>query len=309
MAKFKCFKRTIDGMHITIGIFGEQELAKKLGKKDSSNDLAIYSHSSSEGIYTFVCPNSDKVQPLLQALSMIDIPVLVVNQLTKEIGETIIAIEEMKFDSGFIITKENIDALIRGTSLEKFQRTDEDSLWTEILKLNLERKEDSVEVPIDNYFNVKGVGTVILGIVKNGKVRLHDEMVVEPLGKTISIKGIQSHDKDIQEADIGTRVGLNLKGVEVDELKRGYIICKGMDKALELKIQFNKNRFFRQELKAGNQVFLSVGLQVATCTIESLDDELELKSNQLIAYKKGQRCLVASQNEILPRIVGSGIIL
>jgi len=200
-------------MHINIGVFGDQEVAKRLGKKDASNDLAIYSHSSSEGIYTFVCPNSDKVQPLLQALNMVDVPVLVVNQLTKEVGEMIIGIDEMNFEKGFIITKENLEPLIKGTSLEKFKIVSESALWSEILKLSVERKDGSVVVPIDNHFNVKGVGTVILGIVQSGRVRLHDELLVEPLGKKVVIKGIQSHDKDIQEAETGTRVGLNLKGV------------------------------------------------------------------------------------------------
>jgi selenocysteine-specific translation elongation factor len=115
-------------MHINIGIFGDQEVAKKLGKKDTANDLAVYSHSSSEGVYTFVCPNSEKVQPLLQALSMIDLPVLVVRQLTKEVGEMIIAIDEMKFERGFIITSEDISPMIKGTSLERFQTVTDDAL-------------------------------------------------------------------------------------------------------------------------------------------------------------------------------------
>ncbi|MFH1228863.1 MAG: EF-Tu/IF-2/RF-3 family GTPase [Candidatus Aenigmatarchaeota archaeon] len=296
-------------MHINIGVFGDQELAKKLGKKDTSNDISIYSHSSSEGIYTFICPNSEKVQPLLQVLNMIDVPVLVVRQLTKEIGEMIIGINEMNFEKGFIITAENLGPLIKGTSLEKFKAVAEDAVWSEILKLSMERKEESVSVPIDNYFNVKGIGTVILGIVQSGKVRLHDELLVEPLGKKVVIKGIQSHDKDILEAEVGTRVGLNLKGVEVDDLKRGFVIGKEMKKSSELKIKFSKSRFFRQEINPGMQIFLSVGLQVATCIVESVGDELKLKSNQDIAYKLGQRCIVASQNDILPRIVGSGVIL
>jgi selenocysteine-specific translation elongation factor len=296
-------------MHINIGVFGDQELAKKLGKKDTSNDISIYSHSSSEGIYTFICPNSEKIQPLLQCLNMIDVPVLVVRQLTKEVGEMIIGINEMNFERGFIISNENLEPLIKGTSLEKFKVVAEDSIWSEILQLKVDRKDGPVSVPIDNYFNVKGIGTVILGIVQTGKVKLHDELIVEPLGKKVMVKGIQSHDKDILEAETGTRVGLNLKGVEVDDLKRGFVICNGMKKASELKVKFTKNRFFRQEMKVGTQIFLSVGMQIATCIVESVGDELKLKSTQDIAYNANQRCIIASQNEILPRIMGSGTIL
>jgi selenocysteine-specific translation elongation factor len=296
-------------MHINIGIFGSQELAKKLGKKGTTNDIAIYNHSSSEGVFTYICPNSDKIQPLLQALNMIDLPVLVVNELTKEVGEIIIGINEMNFERGFIITKESLEPLIKGTSLEKFKVIDENSLWPEILKLDIHRNDDSVLIPIDNYFNVKGVGTVILGIVKSGSISLHEELMIEPLGKKVMVKGIQSHDKDIEEADAGTRVGLNLKGVEADELKRGFVICKEIEKSSDLKIKFNKNRFFKQEIKPGMQVLLSIGLQVVSSIIEPMDNELLVKSNQKIAYKKNQLCIIASQNDILPRIMGSGTIL
>ncbi len=299
-------------MHITIGVFGDQEFAKKLGKKGTTNDIAIYNHGSSEGVFTYVCPNSDKIQPLLQALNMIDLPVIVVNSLTKEIGEAIIAIDEMKFKKGFIITKikDEIQPLIKNTSLEKFEVIDENNIWPTILGLKIGRREDFLMIPIDNYFNVKGIGTVILGIIKSGKISLHDKVLVEPLEKEVVIKGIQSQDRDIEEADAGTRVGLNLKGIDVDELERGYVVCKEkMEKSTELKVKFNKNKFFKQEIKPGMQVSLSVGLQVVTCTIESIGEELKLKSNQKVAYLKDQNCIIASQNDILPRIIGSGSII
>jgi selenocysteine-specific translation elongation factor len=164
-------------------------------------------------------------------------------------------------------------------------------------------------IPIDNYFNVKGVGTVILGIVKSGKLKLHEKVFVEPLGKEVVVKGIQSQDKDIEETEPGMRVGLNLKGIEAEEVKRGFVICRNIEKSSELKINFIKNKFFKQELKSGMSILLSVGLQAITCNIESIGNELILKSSQTIAYRKNQHCLVASQNDVLPRIIGSGTIL
>ena len=125
-------------MHLTIGIFGDPELAKKLGKKGTTNDIAIYNHASSEGVFTYVCPNSDKIQPLLQVLNMIDVPVLVISSLTKEIGEMIVGIDEMKFERGFIITsiKEDVQKLIKNTSLERFEFVEEDNLRQSLLKLD-----------------------------------------------------------------------------------------------------------------------------------------------------------------------------
>jgi len=296
-----------DNMHLTVGIYGDQELAKKLGKKGTINDIAIYNHGSSEGIFTYVCPNSDKIQTLLQTLGMIDVPVIVVKNLTKEIGEIIIAVDEMNFPYGFIIGNNGIEKIIKNTSLEKFSFVSEEHLWQELLKLNIERS-GPLNIPIDNYFNVKGVGTVILGIIKSGIVKKYDKVMVEPIGKEVVVKGIQSQDKDYDEAEPGTRVGLNLKGIDVDELKRGYVICNKIKKSTNLKIKFKKSRFCK-ELKQGMPIFVAVGLQVVASTIESIsNDNLIIKINSPIAYFENQKCIIASQTETLPRVIGSGII-
>ena len=299
-------------MHLTVGIFGNQDLAKKLGKKDTINDIAIYSHSSSEGVFTYICPNSEKIQSLLQVLNMIDVPVLVIDNLTKEIGEMIVGINEMNFEKGFIVTdiRDAIQPLIKNTCLENFEIIGENDLWPKLLSFNIERHDDFLMLPIDNYFNVKGVGTVILGIIQSGKISLHEKLIVEPIGKEVIAKGIQSQDKGIEEADAGTRIGLNIKGVEAEELKRGFVIVKDkVEKSSEIVIKFKRNRFFKQEIKQGIPVLLSVGLQVVPCTIESTGSELKLKSDQKIAYRKNQRCIIASQNDIMPRIMGNGIII
>ncbi len=242
---------------------------------------------------------------------MIDLPVLVINGLTKEIGEMIVGINEMNFDKGFIITgiKDEIQPLIKNTSLEKFEIIEENALWPKILQSKIERQDDFLMIPIDNYFNVKGVGTVILGVIKSGKIELHDKLIVEPLGKEVVVKGIQSHDKDIEEASAGMRIGLNIKGIEIEELKRGFFIVKDkVEKASEITIKFSKNMFSKQEIKQGTLVLLSVDLQVFSCIVESIGNELKLISDQKIAYRKNQHCMIASQNDILPRIIGSGII-
>lgn len=298
-------------MHITVGVFGNQELAKRLGKKGTTNDIAIFNHSSSEGVLTYVCPNSDKIQPLLQVLNMIDVPILVVDTLTKEIGEMIVGLDEMNFENGFILTsiEQQIRPIIKSTSLEKFQIIDEKNLWPSILNLKIERRNDFLMIPIDNYFNVTGVGTIILGIIKSGVVKKHDEVLIEPLGKKVVVKGIQSQDNDLEEADAGMRVGLNLRGVEVEEIKRGFVLCKEIGKDSTVKVRFKRNKFSKQEMKEGMGVFLSVGLQVVPFTVESVGEEMILKSSQQVAYTKNQHCIIASQSDSYPRIIGSGSIV
>jgi selenocysteine-specific translation elongation factor len=298
-------------MHLTVGIFNDIELAKKLAKAGTTNDIAIFNHASSEGVFTYVCPNSTKIQPLLQALNMIDVPVLAVKELTKEIGEVIIALDEMNFEKGFIVAddgvKSSLASFLKGTTLERFKYVSENELRTELMKTEIKRNTQDLVIPIDNYFNVKGIGTVILGIIRSGIIKKYDKVLIEPLGKEVMIKGIQSQDRDLETADAGMRVGLNLKGIETDEVRRGFVICKNMKKSSDFKIKLRKSKFFKQELKQGMQVCLSVGLQAMTCAIESMEgDTMKLKSVQPIAYMENQKFILASMGDALPRIIGSG---
>jgi len=298
-------------MHLTIGIFGDQALAQRLGKKGTTNDIAIYNHADSEGVFTYACPNSEKIQPLLQALSMADIPILVANDLTKEIGEMIIGVDGLEFEKGFIISslKDALAPVIKGTSLEKFEIIEENNLRTALMGVRVDYPDTPVIFPIDNHFSVKGVGTIALGVLKSGKIRKYDKLLIEPMGKEITIKGIQSQDNDIEEASAGMRLGLNLKGVEADELKRGFVICGKMLKSETITISFRKSKFSKQEIKQGATVFASIGLQFVAAIAESVDNSVVLKCEKPVAYVKGQKCLLVSTGDSLPRIIGSGKII
>ena len=301
-------------LHITAGMFGSKEfaesIAKKLGKQGTANDLVIYNHGSSEGVFTYVTVNSDKIQSLLQAINMVDVPVIAVNELNAAVGEQIVAISEFGFDEGFIllenISEEQIKPLIKGTCIEKFSLINDGTELVESLKKVKVERAANLVIPIDNYFNVKSVGTVILGIIKSGTVKKYDKVIVEPLGKEVMIKGIQSQDKDFESAETGMRVGLNLKGIEAEELKRGYIIGSAI-KSKAFKFHFNKSKYSKEQLKENDQIFVSSGLQVVAAKVKS-SDPLEVETENIVAYNKNTKFLIASTKQNLPRIIGSAIL-
>ena len=74
---------------------------------------------------------------------------------------------------------------------------------------------------VDHSFSVKGVGEVILGFVKKGVVRKYDKLTLLPANKEVIVRSIQMQDEDYDEAEAGSRVGLAIKGVTVEEIKRG----------------------------------------------------------------------------------------
>jgi selenocysteine-specific translation elongation factor len=300
-------------LHLTAGIFGNPEfaasMAKKLGKQGTANDLVVYNHGSSEGVFTYITVNSEKIQPLLQAINMVDVPVLAISELNAAVGEQIIAISEFGFRNGFVIleniSKEQLAPLVKGTCVENFVFLDSTGeLMESVKKLEIERPQAEFLVPIDNYFNVKSVGTVVLGIVKSGSVKKYDKVMIEPLGKEVMIKGIQSQDKDVDEAGPGTRVGLNLKGIEADELKRGYVVGK-TEKSKNLSLNFTKSKYSKELVRENDTVLVSSGLQVIPARIKSSEGNLELEAENYIVYVNETKFLIASSKQVMPRIIGS----
>ena len=87
-----------------------------------------------------------------------------------------------------------------------------------------EMKDTPGVVSVDHHFNVKGIGTVVLGGVEAGTIHGHDALKVLPTDKTAQVRSIQRHDVDCNDATEGDRVGLALKNITSEELDRGYVL-------------------------------------------------------------------------------------
>lgn len=78
---------------------------------------------------------------------------------------------------------------------------------------------------VDRVFSMRGFGTVIAGTVASGEVRPKDELEIQPLGRRVRVRGIQSRREAVDVATVGMRTALNIAGVDQDELRRGYEIA------------------------------------------------------------------------------------
>ncbi|MEP6783456.1 MAG: SelB C-terminal domain-containing protein, partial [Acidobacteriota bacterium] len=76
-------------------------------------------------------------------------------------------------------------------------------------------------LPIDRAFTMKGFGTVITGTLVSGTIAVDAELVVEPGGRRVKVRGVQVHGQSATEAVAGQRTAINLGGVEVGEVTRG----------------------------------------------------------------------------------------
>jgi elongation factor 1-alpha len=84
--------------------------------------------------------------------------------------------------------------------------------------------EKPLRVPIQDVYTITGVGTVPVGRVETGKMKVGDPVVIMPEGMNAEIKSIETHHTPMQEAFAGDNIGFNLRGVATTDFHRGSVL-------------------------------------------------------------------------------------
>lgn len=302
---------------INFVVLGKQDIASEFGKKGTETDLTLYDRKESDIIKTWVIPNGfpDKIQPLFQAINLAEYVIFHVDVLDKFTGEQIIALDSLKKEKGilshtFEVDESKLDAMIKGTVVENYRRVDQAKIKEEMDKLEPLLNEGPSEMVIDHCFDVKGVGTVILGKVTSGKIKQYDNLKLYPAGTDVLIKSIQMHDDPVDESVYPARVGLAVKGVKPDEVGRGDVISE--EGVVEIKnkieVDFQKNPFYKNEITENQGCLVCIDLQIKAAKFTSLSP-LQLTFEKPITCRQGQQIVILKPESTTIRILGSGTIL
>jgi elongation factor 1-alpha len=81
-----------------------------------------------------------------------------------------------------------------------------------------------LRVPIQDVYTITGVGTVPVGRVETGKMKVGDPVIIMPEGLPAEIKSIETHHTAMQEAFAGDNIGFNLRGVSKTDFHRGSVL-------------------------------------------------------------------------------------
>ncbi len=80
-------------------------------------------------------------------------------------------------------------------------------------------------LPIDRIFSLSGFGTVVTGTLLDGRFHIGDPVEIQPSGLKGRIRGLQTHKHKLEVARPGSRVAINITGVDRADLSRGEIIA------------------------------------------------------------------------------------
>jgi elongation factor Tu len=83
-------------------------------------------------------------------------------------------------------------------------------------------------MPVEDVVSITGRGTVVTGRVERGKIKLNDPVDIVGLREdklTSVVTGIEMFRKLLDEGVAGDNVGLLLRGIDKDQVRRGMVVC------------------------------------------------------------------------------------
>ncbi len=81
-----------------------------------------------------------------------------------------------------------------------------------------------LRLPIQDVFTITGHGTVPVGRIETGTMKVNEKVVFMPSGATGEVKKIEMHHQEMAEAKCGDNVGFNVKGVDKKDIRRGDVL-------------------------------------------------------------------------------------
>lgn len=128
--------------------------------------------------------------------------------------------------------------VIRGSALKAMENPSDPEAAKSILELTAaldtyipepQRPLDKPFImPVEDVFSITGRGTVGTGRIERGRVKVNEEVELIGLGahKKVVVTGVEMFRKLLDEGLAGDNVGLLLRGIEKEELKRGMVLAK-----------------------------------------------------------------------------------
>ncbi len=109
---------------------------------------------------------------------------------------------------------------ITGAGMEALRST----IAAELDQLTSRRFDAPAYLPIDRVFALSGHGTIVTGTLMQGRMATGDRLLLQPSGKSVRIRSLQTFGQTRTSVEAGARVAANLPGVEVSEIARGEIL-------------------------------------------------------------------------------------
>jgi len=95
-------------------------------------------------------------------------------------------------------------------------------------------------LPVDRVFALPGRGTILTGTLMQGTLRTGDTLRLDPPGREVRVRSLQVFGAPRDAVSGGSRVAVNVPGVDVSELRRGAVLAdRGFVPASSLRVRLH----------------------------------------------------------------------
>jgi elongation factor Tu len=159
---------------------------------------------------------------------------------------------------------------------------------------------------IDQSINISGRGTVCTGTVEQGSVKINDEVHLIGIRRKhtpTTVTGIETFHKQMDKAEAGDNVGVLLRGVTKDDLRRG--MCLIAPKSMDVRRNFEGEIYVLKADEGGRSKPFFTGyrpqafIRTADCAVD-----VTLPENVEMAMPGDNLTVKMKLNYPLPILVG-----
>ncbi len=174
----------------------------------------------------------------------------------------------------------------------------------------------SPRLPIDRAFSISGFGTVVTGTLLGGSLRVGDEVELQPYGLRGRVRGLQSYKQAVEVAQPGSRVAVNLSGIDRQSVARGDVLTTpgALTPTTLIDAHFRHLRDAARPLRHNAEVRFFSGAADATAHLRLIADEslppgaeswLQLRLDRPLALARGDRFILRLPGST----IGGGVIV
>lgn len=162
---------------------------------------------------------------------------------------------------------------------------------------------------VDRAFSATGAGTIVTGTLLDGGLRVDDQVRIYPGDRVARLRGIQSHERALEQVGPGRRVALNLVGIDADAVSRGDMAGRPGDweTSSRFSVTLRPARYV-EELDRKGAYQLHIGSRAIMVRFLGLDGDVALlQTEEQVPVAVGDRFIIRDTGRKL--VVAGGRVL
>ncbi len=141
-----------------------------------------------------------------------------------------------------------------------------------------------LRIPIQDVYAISGVGTVPVGRVETGVLKVGDKVVFMPPAKVGEVRSIETHHVRIEKAEPGDNIGFNVRGISKRDIRRGDV-AGHLDKPPTVAEEFTARVFIiwhPTAITVGYTPVLHVHTASVACRIVEIKAKLDPRTGKVV---------------------------